>query len=244
MSNPNISDAQLAANRANAQKSTGPVTDEGKAKSSLNAVKTGLTGRTVLLPTDDAIAYQEHLNRLFTKHTPAGDDEHNLVQTIADTEWRLLRIHPLEAGIFSLGLRKLAGQFADEPDPINRENLIRTETYVVYRKELSNLAPQERRLRNQRKEDLAELKQLQQERLEKEKKAAAGANDEVARASQMANRAYDNKLPFDPRQFGFDFSYDEMVDFCEADLRHRTITGASLNFPKWLAARRAAQKAA
>src|SRR6185437_6194490 len=42
-----ISEAQLAANRANSQLSTGPTSEAGKAKSSLNAVKTGLTGRTV-----------------------------------------------------------------------------------------------------------------------------------------------------------------------------------------------------
>ena len=48
---------QLAANQANSQLSTGPKTPEGKATSSLNAVKTGLTGRTVLLPGDDAAAY-------------------------------------------------------------------------------------------------------------------------------------------------------------------------------------------
>src|SRR4051794_15884848 len=43
---PTISPSQLAANRANSQLSTGPKSPEGKAKSSLNAVKTALTGRT------------------------------------------------------------------------------------------------------------------------------------------------------------------------------------------------------
>src|SRR4051794_40029450 len=51
-SSPIISPSQLAANRANAHLSTGPRTPEGKAKSCLNAVKTGLTGRTVLLPAE------------------------------------------------------------------------------------------------------------------------------------------------------------------------------------------------
>src|SRR5882757_3801626 len=47
------SEACLEANRANAQLSTGPRSENGKAKSSLNAVKTALTGSTVLLPADD-----------------------------------------------------------------------------------------------------------------------------------------------------------------------------------------------
>jgi len=63
--------AQIAANQANSQKSTGPITEAGKAKSSLNAVKTGLTGRTVLLPSEDAAAYQAHLDRAFTQLAPA-----------------------------------------------------------------------------------------------------------------------------------------------------------------------------
>ena len=86
------SEARRNANRANAQHSTGPRTEEGKAKSSMNAVKTGLTGRTVLLPTDDIHAYYDHLDRHFAEFSPATDKEKALTQTIADTEWRLLRI--------------------------------------------------------------------------------------------------------------------------------------------------------
>ena len=48
---PAVSQAQLAANRENAQKSTGPITPEGKVKIRLNAVTTGLTGRTAFPPT-------------------------------------------------------------------------------------------------------------------------------------------------------------------------------------------------
>ena len=70
-----ISPSQLAANRANSQLSTGPKTSEGKAKSSLNAVKTALTGRTVLLPTDDAIAYQDHVHDFFKELRPIGARE-------------------------------------------------------------------------------------------------------------------------------------------------------------------------
>ena len=55
---PSLAPNRLAANRANAQLSTGPTSLAGKAKSSLNAVKTGLTGRTVLLPTEDAVLYE------------------------------------------------------------------------------------------------------------------------------------------------------------------------------------------
>jgi len=74
---------ELAANRANALHSTGPVTDEGKAKSSMNAVKTGLT---VLLSSDDAVNYQQQLDRHFSELSPATDRERSLVQIVAGAE--------------------------------------------------------------------------------------------------------------------------------------------------------------
>ncbi len=127
-SNPRpISDAKLAANRANAQKSCGPTSDEGKAKVRLNALKTGLTGQTVLLPSDDTAAYEQHIASFFTRHSPLGDEEHTLVQAIADTEWRLLRIAPLESGIYAIGRLKLADLHPEQTDPVVREGLIRTE---------------------------------------------------------------------------------------------------------------------
>ena len=90
------------ANQANAQLSTGPTSVTGKAASSLNALKTGLTGRTVLLPGDDAAAYQGLIESFVKRHAPVGDAEQNLVQSLADTEWRLQRIPALEMGISSL----------------------------------------------------------------------------------------------------------------------------------------------
>jgi hypothetical protein len=83
------SERRLAANRANAQLSTGPKTPEGKAVSSLNAVKTGLTGRAVLLASEDVAAYEEHIERFRRTFQPVGDHETQLVQNLADTQWRL-----------------------------------------------------------------------------------------------------------------------------------------------------------
>ena len=157
-----LSEPQLAANRANALHSTGPVTDEGKAKSSMNAVKTGLTGRTGLLPTDDAAIYQQHLDRHSSEFSPATDRERALVQLIADAEWRLLRIHPLEASLWALGRLEFSHDFADE-------SLLQGKIYLTYEKDFTNLALQERRLTNHRKTHLAELQQFKQERIEKEK---------------------------------------------------------------------------
>jgi hypothetical protein len=62
-----------------------PTSESGKATSSLNALKTGLTGRTVLLPAGDAALYEAHLARFQQRYQPVGDQELALVQSLADT---------------------------------------------------------------------------------------------------------------------------------------------------------------
>src|SRR5437588_4214930 len=136
------SDKQIEANRLNAELSSGPKSPAGKAKSSLNAVKTGLTGRTVLLPSEDAALYTTHIERIFKKFSPFGDDEANLVQSIADTEWRLLRIPGLEMGIFALGHIEFAEKFANQEESI-RKPLIDSQIYITYQRPLINLSIQQ-----------------------------------------------------------------------------------------------------
>ena len=196
-------DAQINANRENAQHSTGPRTGEGKAKSSLNAVKTGLTGRTVLLPGDDVEAYQRHIASVEAQYSPVTDAERLLVQSVADAEWRIARIPSLEAGIYALGRMELAAQFAAADESL-RNALIEAKTYLVYHRPLNNLTVQENRLRRQREKDLAQLKQLQQERL-----AARKERFEEAVISYYRQRVQDKV--FDFSAIGFEFSENEFL---------------------------------
>jgi hypothetical protein len=201
----------------------------------MNSVKTGLTGRTVLLPTDDRIAYYEHLDRHFAEYAPATDKEKALVQTVADTEWRLLRIAPLESGIFAVGRRKLADLFPEEKDPTNRQALIDAEIFMTFRKDFSNLALQERRLRSQRKADIAELDQLQHERIQQRL-------DFIEHARRTANRCAFLKREFDPPALGFDFTFGEYMHFFQQNHEHYELTERELDFDTVVVAYRAAQK--
>ena len=207
-----ISGAQLAANRANAQKSTGPTSEAGKANTRLNALKTGLTGQTVLLPTDDVAAYQAHTDRFFKRHAPLGDEELELVQSVADTAWRLLRIAPLESGIYAIGRLKLADLHPEQTDPAVREGLIRTEIFLAYRKELNNIALQERRLRNQQTSDLEKLEALQKDRKEAEK-ALDKIQFPMRRAVNMILKSRGTTFCITPHELGLDFSTAE-IDAC------------------------------
>ena len=90
-----------ATNRANSAHSTGPRTESGKQRSSLNALSHGLTARTAVLPTEDPDAYQRHVQQFLDEYAPATPTETQLVHEIADTAWRLNRIPLLEAELFS-----------------------------------------------------------------------------------------------------------------------------------------------
>jgi len=105
---------RLLANQANAQLSTGPTSEEGKAKSCLNAVKTALTGCTVLLPSDDTAEYQRHLDAFEQEFQPVGLRECELVQSIADTWWRLRRVPALEMALFAKGRIEFADLFEEQ----------------------------------------------------------------------------------------------------------------------------------
>jgi hypothetical protein len=184
MSTPQpICPKRLAANRANAQFSTGPTTSEGKAKSSLNAIKTGLTGRTVLLPSEDAAAYQAHVERFQEELKPVGEREIQLVQSLADTQWRLDRIPGLEFGLFALGRKCYADLFEEEDDGQVRAALLDAHILMTEAKHFKNLHLQESRLRRQYRQDMEELRELQGERKEAESEQTELQKKPVARAA-------------------------------------------------------------
>ena len=198
------SQAQIAANRKNAQFSTGPTSPDGKAKSSLNAVKTGLTGRTVLLPSDDAAAYQTHVARFFSTYKPLGDEEQRLVQSLADTEWRLARIPSLEFGIYAVGRIEFASEYAQE-DPAVRNHLIEAKIFLGYQRQLNNLSIQESRLRRQRDKDTAALRERQEARKREEKLQLTKA------AKQYIQAVHEERNDtWEPAENGFEFSIEQI----------------------------------
>lgn len=200
-------EARLKANRANAQLSTGPRTPEGKANSCLNAVKTGLTGRTVLLPNEDAAPYQEHLAKYVQELDPVGVRESLLVQAIADTEWRLLRIPALEMAIYARGRSQFAEALSHE-DLVARPGLIELETFLTYEKQLRNLQLQEARLRRHREKDMAELRATQKARIAEERA-------QLADAAALYTAALHDGRPFDPADHGFEFSTEDVEAYLE-----------------------------
>jgi hypothetical protein len=84
-------EAQIEANRANAQKSTGPQTPEGKAIVSRNAVTHGLLARAGVLPGEDQHEFAAHREGLLQQLRPGAPLEEVLADQIVDLSWRLKR---------------------------------------------------------------------------------------------------------------------------------------------------------
>ena len=82
-----ISAAKLAANRANAQHSSGPRTEQGKASSSRNNTRHGLAGDFVLLPEESEEEFNHLFDSLLDEHKPKTVTEALLVQGMAQHHW-------------------------------------------------------------------------------------------------------------------------------------------------------------
>ena len=96
--------SQIDANRINAQKSTGPRTPEGKAKSRRNGLLHGLTAKTCMLDGEDPAALLGIHDELSEKYVPQDTEEDFLVERMAKARCRYNRIMPLEAAIFNIRL--------------------------------------------------------------------------------------------------------------------------------------------
>jgi hypothetical protein len=94
------SERQKAANRANALHSTGPKTPEGKAAVRFNALRHGLLARDVVLPGEDADAFEDLLNQVRAELSPVGPIEELLVNRVVNTMWRLERSARAETALF------------------------------------------------------------------------------------------------------------------------------------------------
>jgi hypothetical protein len=105
---------QIAANRRNALKSTGPVTPEGKEHSRCNAVRHGLTAETVIAALEDAEDYQAFEAAVIADYDAETAVERELVLRLASMLWRLRRATGIETALFTFATRETS-QHADGP---------------------------------------------------------------------------------------------------------------------------------
>jgi hypothetical protein len=91
---------QIAASRANGQKSRGPRSAAGKAASRFNALKHGIFAVSQLMFDETAEDFAALAAEYHERHTPSNPEEHLLVETLIANEWRLRRMRRIESHLW------------------------------------------------------------------------------------------------------------------------------------------------
>jgi hypothetical protein len=205
------SSSRAEINLANAQHSTGPKTHAGKKKSSLNALRHGLTSQIVVMPTEDLQIYHRHLKSFTDEYHPQGATESHLVQALADTAWRLNRVAALESNLLTLA-------------PAEVQNAMSMVASLESQsKALANLSLHSQRLSRQFERTVAQLRELQKARLTQEKLDLSDLLDVI----EMQE---DKGETYDPSADGFVFSEPQIEAAVRTRNRERLIEEAYEHF--------------
>lgn len=232
-----LTEKQLEANRRNAQHSTGPGTPEGKARSSRNNLRHGLTGQIALLPAEDRAAYDAFCAELIGSLNPETPLERQLAQSIAEDSWRLNRICAIETNMFALGRgserREIQAALAD------------ARTFAEHAAKFNLLTTYEQRIHRGRQRNLNLLRELQAER-------KALRDEAMENAKLLTQQSLAAGVAYDPGRDGFEFSNAEInraIDRAnrlraarETESKHKTSPEppVPVDFPRPSAAARAA----
>ena len=95
------SEAQIAANRQNAQLSTGPSSDAGKDAVRFNAVRHGVYAQSLFIPGEDPAEFEALAARYHRKFQPVDPVEEELVNTLIQSTWRERRLARIEAELIT-----------------------------------------------------------------------------------------------------------------------------------------------
>jgi len=177
---------RAAINRANAEKSTGPRTPEGKQRSRMNAFKHNLTGQSLILQEDELESYQRLSKTFLSDLQPKDELERQMVQKIIDTNFRLNRIASIENNMFNFGL--IENETQTVHDDRIEVMIAQTRSWMNRSSSFEVLGRYESRLTRQLLLFTRELERLQKdrrdrERIEKENLAKEKKQDDFDLAS-------------------------------------------------------------
>jgi hypothetical protein len=197
---------QIAANRRNAQKSTGPNTDEGKSTSRLNARRDGLTGQVLILSAEERPHFEQFQAKLIADLHPETVLEDSLAHAIASDTWRLNHLRAVEMNLFALAAEDPGA--ATATDSRIQPAVADADTFAKQSERFLRLSLYEQRISRALHKNLATLRSLQAERRHQESHDRA---EEVllARYSDIKDLPYQASAPSTPN--GFVFSNEEIL---------------------------------
>ena len=197
-----ISEKQLAANRANAQKSTGPRTEAGKNISKYNAFQHGITGNATVMTLEDAREQRDFTAAYVKDLKPFGPAETQLAQVIAIDNWRLNRVKTLEENTLAFGEMKVLDNIAAEHPRIHHA-MCQTAAFTKELKTFNTLSLYEQRITRNIHKNMKLFWEMQDRRRaeerEKAREEALAAREPKPLTRSASASASTN---------GFDFSTD------------------------------------
>ncbi len=205
-----ISEAKLLANRRNGALSHGPVTPEGRRRSSLNAYRTGLNGQIVCSSPEELVVFKSFCSEIQTELAPVGAIERFYAKSISENMYRLERARSLEMGMFSNGHRDHVDEM-QSGHPEADTALAASRTFLEQAHEFHLLTGYEVKILRALEKHQAHLKALQDQRKAAHEVAVEQATQFVELAEAM-EETYEPGEDFAPASAhgGFVFSQTEI----------------------------------
>jgi primosomal protein N' len=205
------SEKQLAANRANAQKSTGPNTKDGKEKSRLNAIRDNTTGQIITLPDRDRAVFEKLKAEHVASLAPQTIEETKLAEAVAWDTWRLDRLRANEMNIYALAAEDSADPDADDNDPEAADlhtAIFNARTSQSQAKRFELMSLYEQRMTRSLHRNRQALRELQAER-RRNRERDKGEEIILARFQDLKDLPY--QAPEKPSPNGSVFSNEEIT---------------------------------
>jgi hypothetical protein len=95
---------QIEANRLNAQKSTGPRSVEGKARSSQNALKSGIDAESLIILGEDRAALETLTQEYVERFHPTTPEQRHFVDILIRDDWQLRRLAKVDTQVWEYEL--------------------------------------------------------------------------------------------------------------------------------------------
>jgi hypothetical protein len=194
------SQQQIDANRQNAQKSTGPTSEAGRKRSSLNATKHGMTGQTLILSPEEKESYEAHVKSYFEKYKPYDAVTKQLTQQLADALWSVNQIFVQQSNLIAL-INAATAELNEAGDALAAATTLAPlsktlHTYTIYE-------TRRRRTADALEQKLEALLQAYAEQV----------HEELPLAAKVANQHKAQGKPFDPAAYGFVCSNQQIEQF-------------------------------
>jgi hypothetical protein len=96
---------QIDANRRNARKSTGPRTPQGKAGSSMNALKSGIDAKSEIISGENIKSFTALTQEYIGRFNPLSPEERHYLDVMIRADWQIRRLSKADAQIWLKGMQ-------------------------------------------------------------------------------------------------------------------------------------------